>query len=110
MTHVFVNEVSNDVVPLTVLFTPNASNVVEADVFSNLNRRDHATMDANGDGIEDGIVPPDGNTIATGDTNNYYEAYAMSPTGHAGAVFADTLRAKNRGLSSDGALEGFRFH
>ena len=32
--------------------------------------------DANGDGIEDGIVPPDGNSIATGDTNNYYEAYA----------------------------------
>jgi hypothetical protein len=42
MTHVFVNEVSNDIVPLTILFSPNATNVVEADVFSNLNRRDHA--------------------------------------------------------------------
>jgi hypothetical protein len=51
MTHVFVNEVSNDAVPLTILFSPNATNVVEADAFSNLNRRDHATMDANGDGI-----------------------------------------------------------
>jgi hypothetical protein len=95
-THVFVNEVSNDAVPLTILFTPNAANVVEADVFSNLNRRDHAGLDANGDGIEDGILPPDGNTIATGDTNNYYEAYAMSPTGMPGQ-FALTLYAQKTG-------------
>ncbi len=98
MTHVFVNEVSNDAVPLTILFSPNAStNVVEADAFSNLNRRDHATMDANGDGIEDGIVPPDGNTIATGDTNNYYEAYAMSPTSIPGQ-YSLTLYAQKTGV------------
>jgi glycosidase len=96
MTHVFVNEVSNDIVPLTILFSPNATNVVEADAFSNLNRRDYATKDANGDGIEDGIVPPDGNTIATGDTNNYYEAYAMSPTGTAGQ-YSLTLNAQKTG-------------
>ncbi len=94
--HVFVNEVSNDAVPLVVWFSPNASNVVEADVFSNLNRRDHATLDANGDGIEDGIVPPDRNTIATGDTNNYYEAYAMSPTAVPGQ-YALTLYAQKTG-------------
>lgn len=95
--HVFINEVSNDVVPLTILFLPNApTNVVEADVFSNLNRRDHAALDANGDGIEDGIVPPDGNTIPTGDTNNYYEAYAMSPTGTPGQ-YALTLNAEKTG-------------
>ncbi|HEX3716946.1 MAG TPA: alpha-amylase family glycosyl hydrolase [Verrucomicrobiae bacterium] len=95
-THVFVDEVANDAAPLTILFSPNASNVVEADVFSNLNRRDHAGLDANGDGIEDGILPPDGNTIATGDTNNYYEAYAMSPTGTAGQ-YALTLYAQKTG-------------
>ena len=97
MTHVFVNEVSNDAVPLTILFSPNVANVVEADVFSNLNRRDHAGMDANGDGIEDGILPPDGNTIATGDTNNYYEAYAMSPTGTPGQ-YSLTLYAQKTGV------------
>jgi glycosidase len=96
-THVFVNEVSNDAVPLTILFSPNASNVVEADVFSNLNRRDHASLDADGDGIEDGILPPDGNTIATGDTNNYYEAYAMAPTGAAGQ-YSLTLYARKTGV------------
>src|SRR6267154_517073 len=97
MTHVFVNEVSNDSVPLTILFSPNVSNVVEADVFSNLNRRDHAGLDANGDGIEDGILPPDGNAIATGDTNNYYEAYAMSPTGTPGQ-YSLTLYAQKTGV------------
>ena len=97
MTHIFVNEVSNDAVPLTILFSPNVANVVEADVFSNLNRRDHAAMDANGDGIEDGILPPDGNTVATGDTNNYYEAYAMSPTGTPGQ-YSLTLYAQKTGV------------
>jgi hypothetical protein len=96
-THVFVNEVSNDAVPLTILFTPNVANVVEADVFSNLNRRDRAGLDANGDGIEDGILPPDGNTIATGDTNNYYEAYAMSPTSTPGQ-YSLTLYAQKTGV------------
>ncbi len=97
-THVFVNEVSNDAVPLTVLFSPNtSSNVLEADVFSNLNRRDHANLDANGDGVPDGILPPDGNTIATGDTNNYYEAYAMSATSTAGQ-YALTLYAQKTGV------------
>jgi len=97
MTHVFVNELSNDAVPLTILFSPNVSNVVEADVFSNLNRRDHAGLDANGDGVEDGILPPDGNTIATGDTNNYYEAYTMSPTGTPGQ-YSLTLYAQKTGV------------
>ncbi len=97
MTHVFVNEVSNDAVPLAILFSPNVPNVVEADVFSNLNRRDYATNDANGDGIEDGILPPDGNTIATGDTNNYYEAYPMSPTGTPGQ-YSLTLFARKTGV------------
>jgi glycosidase len=84
ITHLFVNEVSNDTVPLKILFTPNtSSNIVEADIYSNLNRRNYATNLAS-DGLEEGIVPPDGNSITTGDTNHYYEAYAMSPTGTPG--------------------------
>ena len=95
-THVFVNEVSNDAVPLTIVFSPNASNVVEADAFSNLNRRDHATEVGN-NGIEEGIVPPDGNTIATGDTNHYYEAYPMSPTSTPGQ-YSLALYAQKTGV------------
>ena len=94
--HLFVDEVAGDSIPINVLFSPNASNVVEADVFSNLNRRNRATNDANGDGIEDGVVPPDGNTIATGDDNNYYKAFAMTPTATPGQ-FAFTLMATNTG-------------
>jgi len=94
--HLFVDEVAGDSVPVTVLFSPNATNVVEADVFSNLNRRNRATLDANGDGIEDGIVPPDGNLLPTGDDNNYYKAYAMAPSGQPGQ-YTFTLNATNCG-------------
>jgi len=96
-THVFVNEASNDTVPLTILFTPDTSStVVEADIYSNLNRRNYATNIAS-NGIEEGIVPPDGNQIVSGDTNHYYEAYAMSPTGTPGQ-YALTLYAQKTGV------------
>jgi Bacterial cadherin-like domain/Alpha amylase, catalytic domain len=94
--HLFVDEVAGDSVPVTVVFSPGVSNIVEADVYSNLNRRNRATLDANNDGIEDGIVPPDGNLLATGDDNNYYKAYAMTPTGIAGQ-YSLTLNATNCG-------------
>jgi glycosidase len=94
-THLFVDEVAGDSVPLTIVFSPNTTNVIEADVFSNLNRRDRATLDANGDGVEDGVLPPDGNLIATGDDNNYYKAYAMTPLGN--GQYSLTLLATNCG-------------
>jgi hypothetical protein len=94
--HLFVDEVAGDSIPVNVLFSPNASNVVAADVFSNLNRRNRATADANGDGIEDGILPPDGNAITTGDDSHYFKAYAMTPAGPPGQ-YALTLHATNTG-------------
>lgn len=94
-THVFVNELNHDAVPLTLLFAPNADNATNVEIFSNLNRRDRATLDANGDGIEDGILPPDGNTILVGDDSNYYKAYAMTNLG--GGQYALTLDATTCG-------------
>ncbi|HEV2453945.1 MAG TPA: alpha-amylase family glycosyl hydrolase, partial [Verrucomicrobiae bacterium] len=97
VSHIFLNELSNDAVPLNVVFTPNPTGtVVEADIYSNLNRREYATNQA-ANGIEEGIVPPDGNTIATGDTNHYYEAYAMSPMGTAGQ-YSLTVYAQKTGV------------
>jgi glycosidase len=97
MAHVFVNEASNDAAPLNILFMPNASNDVgEADIYSNLNRRNYVTNVA-ANGIEEGIMPPDGNIIATGDTNHYYESYAMSPTGVPGQ-YSLTLYAQKTGV------------
>jgi glycosidase len=95
-THVFVNEPSGDSVPLNILFSPGQSNLTAVEVFSNVNRRDRATLDANGDGIEDGIVPPDGNAIVAGDDDNYYRAYTMSPTGTPGQ-YSLTLNAQKTG-------------
>lgn len=95
-SHVFVDENAGDSVPLTILFTPGASGVTNAEVFSNLNRRDRAALDANGDGIEDGIVPPDGGAILDGDDSNYYKAYAMDPSGTPGQ-YVLTLNAQKTG-------------
>jgi len=77
-SHVFINEVAGDAVPITVFFDPQTLGVETAEIFTNLNRRDHATMDADGDGIEDGIKPPPGNNIAEGDDRHYYKAYKMA--------------------------------
>ena len=94
-THVFVNEVNGDAIPLTILFSPNQPNLTAVEIFSNVNRRDRATLDANGDGIEDGIIPPDGNTIVAGDDNNYYKAYTMTSLGT--GQYSLTLNATKTG-------------
>ena len=94
-THVFVNEVNGDSVPLTILFSPNQPGLTAVEMFSNVNRRNRATLDANGDGVEDGILPPDGNFIMAGDDNNYYKAYPMTTLG--GGQYSFTLNATNCG-------------
>jgi glycosidase len=94
-THVFVNELNGDAVPLTILFAPNGGTVTNVEVFSNLNRRDRATLDANSDGIEDGIIAPDGGAIVAGDDGNYYKAYAMTNLG--GGNYSLTLNATKTG-------------
>ena len=77
-THLYVDEVAGDSIPITVFFDPQTVGVESAEVFTNLNRRDRAQLDANGDGIEDGIKPPPGNGIPAGNDAHYYKAYAMS--------------------------------
>lgn len=94
-THVFVNELSNDAVPLNISFTPNADPVTKVEIFSNVNRRDRAALDTNGDGVEDGILPPDGNALVAGDDSNYYKAYAMTNVG--GGNYSLTLNATKTG-------------
>jgi glycosidase len=93
-THFFVDEVAGNSLPVTVTFTPGQANVIQVEVFTNLNRRDLAQLDANGDGIEDGIKPPDGNNATVGD-NNYFTAYTMTSAG-AGS-YTLTLQAQKTG-------------
>jgi hypothetical protein len=76
-THLFVDEIAGDSIPITIFFDPGTTGVESAEVFTNLNRRDLAKLDANGDGIEDGILGPSGNGIPAGNDDNYYKAYTM---------------------------------
>jgi glycosidase len=94
-THVFVDEVAGDSGPLNVEFQPNAANLTAVEIYSNLNRRDRATADANGDGIEDGILPPSGDLVVAGSDAHYYKAWAMNDAG--GGRYTLTLYASNTG-------------
>jgi glycosidase len=98
-SHVFVNELNNDAVPFTMILTPNADNVTNAEIFSNLNRRDRATqLWTNAlypNGVESGIVSPDGNQLVAGDDGNYWKAYTMTNIG--GGQYSLTLNAAKTG-------------
>ncbi|MFM8718182.1 MAG: hypothetical protein ACKOFH_01425, partial [Chthoniobacterales bacterium] len=94
-TKVFVDEIAGDSIPITVTFAPNTSNVTAVELFSNLNNRDRANSDADGDGIPDGIKPPDGNTVSVTNTNTYYQAYTMTSSG--GGNYTATLNATKTG-------------
>ena len=75
-SHLFLDEVKGETAPVTVFFAPGVAGVQSAEVFTNLNRRAMATQVTGG--IEEGINPPAGNTIAAGDDTHYYKGYAMT--------------------------------
>ena len=76
-THLYVDEVAGDSIPVTIFFDPQMLGVETCEVFTNLNRRDRAGMDADSDGIEDGIKPPPGSLVTAGSDVHYYKAYNM---------------------------------
>lgn len=95
-THVFIDELNNPVPPtFSCVLTPNEANVTEAELFTNLNQRDRAALDANGDGIPDGILPPDGSLITSAMTNTYFRAWVMTNTG--GGTYQLVLPATHTG-------------
>jgi hypothetical protein len=98
-SHLFVDEIAGDSIPVLVTFQPNQSNVDPASVqvFTNLNRREKATLtytDANGILTEEGINPPNGSVVGT-DDSHYYKAYTMSSAG--AGVYSLTLPAQKTG-------------
>jgi glycosidase len=82
-THLFIDEINGDSIPIYIYFDPQTSGTVdEADVFTNLNNRALANISSTGNGIPDGIVPPDGNNILSSSTTaSYYQAYKMNGSG-----------------------------
>lgn len=91
----FVDEIAGDSIPLNIEFKPGQSNVTQFEIYTNLNRRDRADVDANADSYPDGVTGPDGNTISAGDDSNYYKAYTMSSAG--GGAYTLTLNAQKTG-------------
>ena len=77
-SHVFVDELAHESIPITVCFDPQTTGVQSAEVFTNLNRRDKVESDPDGRGVAEGIEPPSGNEIAADDDRHYYKAYPMS--------------------------------
>ena len=94
-TKIFVDEIAADSVPLNIVFQPGEANIVDAEIFTNLNRRDRAQTDANGDGYADGITGTDGNSLVAGDDTQYYQAHEMTHTG--AGVYTLTLPAQKTG-------------
>jgi outer membrane protein assembly factor BamB len=109
MSHLFVDETAGQRVPITVFFDPQRNDVAQAEVFTNLNRRDLAAVRPHGAQVEEGISPPPGNGIAAGDEQHYYHALPMNAVagGYQLTLFASKtgayrLTARYR-LSSDPA-------
>jgi hypothetical protein len=74
----YIDELQDTTFPQVILvMTPNAADVTDVEVFTNLNNRDAVTVDFDGDGIDDGILPPNGNTITTQSVGTYYQALDM---------------------------------
>jgi hypothetical protein len=94
-TKLFVDEIAGDSIPLNIVFQPGEENVTDVEVYTNLNRRDRANDDADGDGYEDGISALDGNALVAGDDSHYYKAYDMTNAG--AGTYTLTLNAEKTG-------------
>ncbi len=80
-TKFFIDEIAGDTQTLNVSATFNAGTPpTEVEVVTNLNRRDKADQDNNGDGIVDGILPPPRDVCGQNETH-YYKAYPMTAAG-----------------------------
>jgi len=80
-TKFFIDEIAGDVQTLNVSTTFNAGTPpTEVEAVTNLNRRDKADADNNGDGIADAILPPARDLCGQNDTH-YYRAYPMTNLG-----------------------------
>jgi hypothetical protein len=81
----FIDEQAAESVPVTIEFSTGSLNAVEAEVWTNLNNRERADDDANGDLIDDGIISPPapeekpvGYVSGAYPANGYFQAVPMT--------------------------------
>ena len=96
----YVDEVAGDSVPITISFAPGVQ-ANEVELWTNLNNRDRAGLDADGDGIHDGILPPAapetkpvGYTSGPYLANGYFQAIPLTGSG---GTYTTTLNATKTG-------------
>ena len=86
-SHVYLDEVAGDAVPITFRFTPGVGDVSDVELWTNVNRRDLANADKNADGYPDGVAPINGNTVTDSPadtdpaTGHYFAPLNMSDAG-----------------------------
>jgi hypothetical protein len=86
-SHVFIDEVAGTSVPMTFRFTPGVANVIDVELWTNVNRRDLASIDKNADGYPDGVVAPNGSLVtdSAADTDpatgHYFSPLNMTSVG-----------------------------
>ena len=92
--------VAGDFVPITISFAPGVQ-ADEVELWTNLNNRDRAGQDTDGDGIHDGILPPAApNTKPAGYTSGPYPAtgyFQAIPLTGTGGTYTITLNATKTG-------------
>ena len=96
----YVDELAGDAVPITISFAPGVQ-ADEVELWTNLNNRERAGLDADGDGIHDGILPPAapdakpaGYTSGPYPANGYFQAIPLTGSG---GTYTGTLNATKTG-------------
>lgn len=92
----YLDELAGETGSLTIVLDPDESGTITAaEVFTNLNNRDRANDDADGDGIHDGIQPPSGDLVVAGNDIHYYTATTLNAQG--GGTYSTNLSASKTG-------------
>ena len=96
----YVDELTGDAVPITISFAPGVQ-ADEVELWTNLNNRERAGADADGDGIHDGILPPAApNTKPASYSSGPYPAtgyFQAIPLTGSGGTYTTTLNATKTG-------------
>ncbi|MFK7910415.1 MAG: hypothetical protein AB8F34_07405 [Akkermansiaceae bacterium] len=102
-SHVYIDEIAGTTANIEVLWNlAGFTNITDVEVYTNINRRDLARIDKNGDGYADGIQPVNGTTITdsaadTNPTTGHYFAPINMTDGDSNNIWELTIPAAKTG-------------